>query len=97
MVLLWCLIGRVLSLEVRARLDDPVWRIACDVLFPPASFVALARGAAAGSMICEVPPDAWGRMSSPDPRALSVEGKAGSAYPCGKHGTLATSRKGEGL
>ena len=39
MILLWCLIGRGLSLEVRSHLGQPVWRAACDALFPITSFL----------------------------------------------------------
>jgi cytochrome bd-type quinol oxidase subunit 2 len=43
MVLLWCLIGRGLWIEMRSHLSEPVWQTACDVLFPVASFlIALA-------------------------------------------------------
>ncbi len=75
MILLWCLIGRGLALEVRSRLDDPVWRTACDILFPLASFlVALALGTAAGNVIRGVPLDAQGRMFLPLWTNLTLQG-----------------------
>lgn len=75
MILLWCLIGRGLALEVRSRLADAVWRTACDILFPLASFlVALALGTAAGNVIRGVPLDAQGRMFLPLWTNLSLGG-----------------------
>jgi cytochrome d ubiquinol oxidase subunit II len=66
MILLWCLIGRGLSLEVRSHLDSPVWRAACDILFPIASFlIAFALGAAAGNVVRGVPLDERGQMFLP--------------------------------
>ncbi len=56
MILLWCLIGRGLALEVRSHLGSPVWRAACDMLFPIASFlIAFALGTAAGNVVRGVP------------------------------------------
>jgi cytochrome d ubiquinol oxidase subunit II len=56
MILLWCLIGRGLSLEIRSHLGQPVWRAACDILFPIASFlIAFALGTAAGNVVRGVP------------------------------------------
>jgi cytochrome d ubiquinol oxidase subunit II len=66
MILLWCLIGRGLAVEMRSHLEQPVWRTACDILFPIASFlVAFALGAAAGNVLRGVPLDAQGRMFLP--------------------------------
>jgi cytochrome d ubiquinol oxidase subunit II len=66
MILLWCLIGRGLAIEIRSHLDSPVWRTACDILFPAASFlVAFALGAATGNVLRGVPLDAQGRMFLP--------------------------------
>jgi cytochrome d ubiquinol oxidase subunit II len=73
MILLWCLIGRGLAIEIRSHLDSPVWRTACDILFPIASFlVAFALGTAAGNVLRGVPLDARGRMFLPLWRDLSV-------------------------
>ncbi len=66
MILLWCLIGRGLSLEVRSHLGSPVWRAACDILFPIASFlIAFALGTAAGNVARGVPLDARGQLFLP--------------------------------
>src|SRR5512147_1895528 len=66
MILLWCLIGRGLSLEVRSHLGSPVWRAACDILFPIASFlIAFALGAAAGNVVRGVPLDERGQLFLP--------------------------------
>jgi cytochrome d ubiquinol oxidase subunit II len=66
MILLWCLIGRGLSLEVRPHLGSPVWRAACDILFPLASFlIAFALGAAAGNVVRGVPLDQRGQLFLP--------------------------------
>jgi cytochrome d ubiquinol oxidase subunit II len=66
MILLWCLIGRGLALEVRSHLGSPVWRAACDILFPIASFlIAFALGAAAGNVVRGVPLDERGQLFLP--------------------------------
>ncbi len=66
MILLWCLIGRGLSLEVRSHLGSPVWRAACDILFPIASFlIAFALGTAAGNVVRGVPLDERGQLFLP--------------------------------
>ncbi|MCL5281213.1 MAG: cytochrome d ubiquinol oxidase subunit II [Planctomycetes bacterium] len=74
MILLWCLIGRGLSLEVRSHLGSPVWRAACDILFPIASFlIAFALGAAAGNVVRGVPLDARGQLFLPLWTNLSLQ------------------------
>ncbi len=66
MILLWCLIGRGLSLEIRSHLGSPVWRTACDILFPIVSFlIAFALGAAAGNVVRGVPLDERGQLFLP--------------------------------
>ncbi len=66
MILLWCLIGRGLALEVRSHLGSPVWRAACDILFPVASFlIAFALGTAAGNVVRGVPLDERGQLFLP--------------------------------
>jgi len=66
MILLWCLIGRGLSLEIRSHLGSPVWRTACDILFPIASFlIAFALGTAAGNVVRGVPLDERGQLFLP--------------------------------
>jgi cytochrome d ubiquinol oxidase subunit II len=75
MILLWCLIGRGLSLEVRSHLGQPVWRSACDILFPITSFlIAFALGAAAGNVVRGVPLDARGLLFLPLWTDLSLAG-----------------------
>jgi cytochrome bd ubiquinol oxidase subunit II len=75
MVLLWCLIGRGLALEIRSHLGPPVWRRACDILFPIASFlIAFSLGAAAGNVIRGVPLDARGLLFLPLWTNLSLKG-----------------------
>ncbi len=75
MVLLWCLIGRGLAVEMRSHLEQPVWRTACDILFPIASFlVAFALGTAAGNVLRGVPLDAQGHMFLPLWTNLSLAG-----------------------
>jgi len=66
MILLWCLIGRGLSLEIRSHLGQPVWRTACDILFPVTSFlIAFALGTAAGNVVRGVPLDERGQLFLP--------------------------------
>ncbi len=66
MILLWCLIGRGLALEVRSHLGQPVWRAACDILFPIASFlIAFALGTAGGNVVRGVPLDERGQLFLP--------------------------------
>jgi cytochrome d ubiquinol oxidase subunit II len=75
MILLWCLIGRGLALEIRSHLDQPVWRTACDVLFPIASFlIAFSLGTAAGIVVRGVPLDQRGRLFLPLWTNLSLRG-----------------------
>jgi cytochrome d ubiquinol oxidase subunit II len=76
MLLLWCLIGRGLAIELRSHLGEPVWRTACDILLPIASFlVALVLGTAAGNVFRGVPLDAQGRMYLPLWTTMSVKGE----------------------
>jgi len=66
MILLWCLIGRGLALEIRSHLGQPVWRTACDILFPIASFlIAFSLGTAAGNVVRGVPLDERGQLFLP--------------------------------
>jgi cytochrome d ubiquinol oxidase subunit II len=75
MILLWCLIGRGLSLEVRSHLGQPVWRAACDILFPIASFlIAFSLGTAAGNVVRGVPLDERGQLFLPLWTNLSLRG-----------------------
>ena len=75
MILLWCLIGRGLALEIRSHLGQPVWRTACDILFPIASFlIAFALGTAAGNVVRGVPLDERGLLFLPLWTNLSLRG-----------------------
>lgn len=74
MILLWCLIGRGLAIEMRSHVGEPIWRTACDILLPIASFlVALALGTAAGNVFRGVPLDAEGRFYLPLWTTLSTK------------------------
>jgi len=75
MVLLWCLIGRGLALEVRSHLGPPVWRMTCDILFPIASFlIAFSLGTAAGNVVRGVGLDERGMLFLPFWTDLSPRG-----------------------
>lgn len=75
MILLWCLIGRGLSLEMRAHLGPPVWRSACDILFPITSFlIAFSLGTAAGNVVRGVPLDGRGQIFLPLWTDLTLRG-----------------------
>lgn len=63
-VLLWCLIGRGLSLEFGGHLDDPLWRIFWDTAFTVVNIlIALLLGAALGNLIRGVPLGPSGKFS----------------------------------
>ncbi len=66
MILLWCMIGRGLSLEIRPHLDQQVWRTGCDILFPISSFlIAAVLGTAAGNVLRGVSIDEHGYLFLP--------------------------------
>lgn len=63
-VLLWCLVGRGLSLEFGGHLDDPLWRTFWDVAFAVVNLlIAILLGAALGNIVRGVPLGASGRFS----------------------------------
>lgn len=63
-VLLWCLVGRGLSLEFGGHLDDPLWRTFWDVAFAVTNvLIALLLGAALGNIIRGVPLGPTGKFS----------------------------------
>lgn len=63
-VLLWCLIGRGLSLEFGGHLDDPMWRTFWDVAFAVVNLlIAVLLGAALGNLIRGVPIGASGKFT----------------------------------
>ena len=63
-VLLWCIVGRGLSLEFGGHLDDPLWRTFWDAAFAVVNLlIALLLGAALGNIIRGVPLGASGKFS----------------------------------
>ena len=63
-VLLWCLVGRGLSLEFGGHIDDPLWRTFWDVAFSVVNLLtALLLGAALGNILRGVPLGASGKFS----------------------------------
>jgi cytochrome d ubiquinol oxidase subunit II len=64
MLILWGLILRGVSIEVRGQIDDPLWRGFWDFLFAFSNFLlAILFGAAAGNQVRGVPLDAHGNFS----------------------------------
>lgn len=63
-VLLWCMVGRGLSLEFGGHLDDPLWRTFWDVAFAVMNIlISLLLGAALGNILRGVPLGATGKFS----------------------------------
>ncbi len=65
-LVLWCLMGRGLAIELRAHVDDPLWRAAWDFVLPATSaLLALFFGVAFGNLVRGVPiePDGWFALS----------------------------------
>ncbi len=63
-VLLWCLIGRGLSLEFGGHLEDALWRTFWDVAFSVVNLlIAVLLGAALGNLIRGVPLGPSGKFS----------------------------------
>ena len=55
-IVLWLLMGRGLSIDLRNRLDNPLWRTALDVVFAASStLLAIVYGIALGNIIHGVP------------------------------------------
>jgi cytochrome bd ubiquinol oxidase subunit II len=64
MLILWGLILRGISIEVRGHIDDPLWQGFWDFVFAFANFLlAMLFGAAAGNLVRGVPLDAQGNFS----------------------------------
>jgi cytochrome d ubiquinol oxidase subunit II len=64
MLILWGLILRGISIEVRGQINDPLWQGFWDFVFAFANFLlAILFGAAAGNVIRGVPLDAGGNFS----------------------------------
>ncbi len=62
MIVLWLLIGRGVSIELRSHLPSPLWRQALDVVFSVSSLLlAFFLGVAIGNVVRGVPigPDRW--------------------------------------
>jgi cytochrome d ubiquinol oxidase subunit II len=63
MLVLWLLIGRGLGIELRDRIDDPMWARFWDVAFSLSSvLLAVCLGAALGNFVRGVPLDETGRV-----------------------------------
>lgn len=63
-VLVWCMVGRGLSLEFGGHIDDPLWRTFWDVAFAIVSaLTAILLGAALGNLIRGVPLGPSGKFS----------------------------------
>jgi cytochrome d ubiquinol oxidase subunit II len=61
MVVLWLLVLRGLSIELRSQVDHPLWRDAWDAIFAGASaLMAIVLGVALGNVVRGVPLDASG-------------------------------------
>ena len=66
MMVLWLLIGRGVSIELRHRVDHPVWQRFWDSIFFVSSLLlAIFYGAALGNVVRGVPLDAHGRFFLP--------------------------------
>jgi len=66
MMVLWLLIGRGVSIELRHRVDHPVWQRFWDAIFFVSSLLlAVFYGAALGNVVRGVPLDAHGRFFLP--------------------------------
>lgn len=64
MLILWGLILRGISIEVRGHIDDPLWQGFWDFVFAFSNFLlAILFGAAAGNLVRGVPLDAQGNFS----------------------------------
>ena len=64
MLILWGLILRGISIEVRGQINDPLWQGFWDFIFAFANFLlAILFGAAAGNLVRGVPLDAAGNFS----------------------------------
>src|SRR6266704_689570 len=66
MIVLWLLILRGISIEVRNHIDSPVWKPFWDVIFAGASaLLAIDFGAALGNIVRGAPLDAAGNFFLP--------------------------------
>ena len=77
-VLLWCLVGRGLSLEFGGHLDDPLWRTFWDVAFAVTNLlIAILLGAALGNLVRGVPLGPSGKFSLAFFTDFRTEGEVG--------------------
>lgn len=77
-VLLWCIVGRGLSLEFGGHLDDPLWRSFWDVAFSVVNLLtALLLGAALGNIVRGVPLGPSGKFSLAFFTDFRVRGEVG--------------------
>jgi cytochrome d ubiquinol oxidase subunit II len=66
MIVLWLLVLRGLSIELRSHEESPLWRLFCDAtLFVSSALMAVVLGAALGNVIRGVPIDASGWFHIP--------------------------------
>ncbi|MBK5257520.1 MAG: cytochrome d ubiquinol oxidase subunit II [Vicinamibacteria bacterium] len=76
--LLWCMVGRGLSLELGGHLDDPLWRRFWEVVFSVVSVLtAILLGAALGNLVRGVPLGASGKFSMPFFTDFKTQGQVG--------------------
>lgn len=77
-LVLWLLVFRGISIELRNHLDHPVWRPLWDAVFGLASLaLAVVLGAALGNVVRGVPLDGQGRFFVPLWTDFGVEGHTG--------------------
>ncbi len=78
MLVLWLLVLRGISIELRNHVEGPVWRPLWDAVFSGASILlAVVLGAALGNVVRGVPLDASGRFFVPLWTDFTVEGRTG--------------------
>jgi cytochrome d ubiquinol oxidase subunit II len=78
MLVLWLLVLRGISIELRSHLQDPLWRQFWDVVFCVSSaLMAVVLGAALGNVLRGVPLDASGNFMAPWFTNFRVRGQAG--------------------
>jgi cytochrome d ubiquinol oxidase subunit II len=77
-MILWCLIGRGISIEVRSHVENDLWRSFWDVAFAATSaLLALLFGVALGNLVRGVPLDDEGWFSLPLFGDFGVQGELG--------------------
>jgi len=78
-LVLWLLVLRGLSIELRSHLTNPLWRQFMDVVFALSSgALALVLGVALGNVLRGVPIDASGYFASPLFTDLRISGELGA-------------------